>query len=127
MFSQLNHVSQIVLASSDITNFYTYNEVDYGKRYRIVGLETIIPTLYKYYRENYTVLFLDQNGDPLPLYESQTDRDLWGSGIDPTTGTNPNVGNIGKYYTGRNGKTQRLNGTFWGSGSGIIRRTQSGR
>ena len=57
MFSQLNHVSQIVLASSDITNFYTYNEVDYGKRYRIVGLETIIPTLYKYYRENYTVLF----------------------------------------------------------------------
>lgn len=98
MFSQLNNVSQIVLASSDITNFYTYNEVDYGKRYRIVGLETIIPTLYKYYRENYTVLFLDQNEEPLPLYESQTDRDLWGSGIDPTTGTNPNAGIIGIYY-----------------------------
>ena len=99
MFSQLNYVSQIVLASSDITSFYSYDEVNYGQRSRIVGLETIIPTLYKYYKENYTVLFLDQNGNPLSLYESQTDRNLWGSGIDSTTGTNPNVGNIGKYYT----------------------------
>lgn len=61
MFSQLNQVSQIVLASSDITNFYTYTEdaKNLGKS-RIVGLETVIPTLYKYYKENYTVLFLDK-------------------------------------------------------------------
>ena len=45
MFSQLNRVSQVVLASSDITTFYSYDEVDYGQRSRIVGLETIVPTL----------------------------------------------------------------------------------
>lgn len=100
MFSQLNQVSQVVLASSDITRFYEYTEDarDLGKT-RSVGLETVIPTLYKYYKENYTVLFLNESGNPLPLYNSQTNRSLWGSGIDPTTGVNKNVGNIGKYYT----------------------------
>lgn len=99
MFSQLNSVSQVVLASSDITQFYEYTTATTEQSSRIVGLETIIPTLYKYYKENYTVIFLDEMGDPLPLYESQTDKNLWGTGIDPTTGRNPYVGNIGKYYT----------------------------
>lgn len=99
MFSQLNQVSRIVLASSDITQFYDYTTATAEQSSRIVGLETVIPTLYKYYKENYTVIFLDENAQPLSLYESQTDRNLWGTGIDPTTGKNPNVGNIGKYYT----------------------------
>ncbi len=99
MFSQLNQVSRIVLASSDITQFYEYTTATAEQSSRIVGLETIIPTLYKYYKENYTVIFLKENGTPLDLYESQTDRDLWGTGIDPTTNKNPSEGNIGKYYT----------------------------
>lgn len=97
MFSRANEVSQLVLKSSDITQYYTYEE-NAGEegQSRIVGLETIIPTLYKYYKENYTVLFLDEDGDPLPLYYSQTDRDLWGSVSDPQTGI------IGKYYDDNN-------------------------
>lgn len=51
-------------------------------------METIIPTLYKYYKENYTVLFLDKGGTPLNLYKSQTNRSLWSE-----------KGSIGKYYT----------------------------
>jgi len=98
MFSQLNEVSKIVISSTDITKFYTYEVADAEKSSRIVGLETIIPTLYKYYRENYTVLFLDQYGQPLDLYESQTNRKLWGSGPD-SENVNKNAGIIAKYYT----------------------------
>lgn len=77
MFSQLNRVSQVVLASSDITTFYSYDEVDYGQRSRIVGLETIVPTLYKYYKENYTVLFLNQMADLL-LYIKAKQIEIYG-------------------------------------------------
>lgn len=112
MFTQLNQVSKIVLASSDITQYYEYEIATDEQRNRIVGLETIIPTLYKYYRENYTVLFLDEDGDPLPLYASQTDRTLWGSGIDPVTGENPSIGNIGKYYTDDERQYERYDNRF---------------
>ena len=51
-------------------------------------METIIPTLYKYYKENYTILFLKADGTPLPLYKSQTNVKGWAK-----------QGIIGKYYT----------------------------
>lgn len=88
MFSQLNQVSKLVVSSSDITRYYEYEIATDEEQARIVGLETIIPTLYKYYKENYTVLFLDEDGTPLSLYESQTNKDLWSEN-----------GSIGKYYT----------------------------
>lgn len=97
MFSQLNQVSTVVLKSSDITAYYNYKEPETGaKNYRIVGLETIIPTLYKYYKENYTVVFLEANGKPTKLYTTQTDPESWGSGLE--NGDNPNKENIAKYY-----------------------------
>lgn len=99
MFSQANQVSQAVLTTSDITNFYNYEFGGENQQSRIVGLETIIPTLYKYYKENYTILFLNKDGTPLSLYDSQTNRELWGSGSDPETNINPNSGIIAKYYT----------------------------
>lgn len=96
MFSQLNKTSKIVLSSSDVTKFYEY-EVAQDQRNRIVGLETIIPTLYKYYKENYTVIFLDKNGNPIKLYETQQkNKDIWGG--DSTTRDQL----ISKYYNGTN-------------------------
>lgn len=95
MFSQLNSTSKMVLSASDITSFYEYEESN--QKNRIVGLEAIIPTLYKYYKENYTVLFLNAKGKPLPLYDTQTDIASWGSGTD-LNGINTNKGLIGKYY-----------------------------
>lgn len=88
MFSQLNETSKIILHSSDITNYYEYEIATNEEQSRIVGLETIIPTLYKYYKENYTVLFLNVDGKPLPLYKSQTNVKGWAQ-----------PGIIGKYYT----------------------------
>ncbi len=97
MFSRANYVSEAVLKSSDSTAYYQYEETP-DANYRIVGLETIIPTLYKYYKENYTVLFLNKDGTPMKLYTSQTNRALWGNGTD----SSKVKGTIGKYYA--NGK-----------------------
>lgn len=84
MFTKAKETSDIVLQSSDITEYMDYTKsteivggVSTNGEERIVGLETIIPTLYKYYKENYTVIFLDSNKQPLELYKTQTNTSLW--------------------------------------------------
>ena len=87
MFTRARETSDLVLQSSDVTEYMTYTEQDdilsgvtlTGEE-RIVGLETIIPTLYKYYKENYTVVFLQQDGRPLELYETKTRPSQWSTG-----------------------------------------------
>lgn len=57
-FNKAKETSDIVLYAKDETNFYEYYETKgRADENRIVGLEAIVPTLYKYYKENYTVLF----------------------------------------------------------------------
>lgn len=81
MFTMAIQTSDTVLQSSDVTAYMEYIEVsDMMEDERIVGLETIIPTLYKYYKENYTVVFRNSDGTPLELYETQTNVDLWSTG-----------------------------------------------
>lgn len=87
MFSEARETADLVLHSSDITEFMYYEEAVEGTESRIVGLETIVPTLYKYYKENYTVVFRDKNGDYLNIYETnQKNPSLW------------SVGYVNKYY-----------------------------
>ena len=81
MFTIALETSNAVLQRSDVTEFMEYIEVsDMIDDERIVGLETIIPTLYKYYKENYTVVFRNSNGEPLELYETKTNTNLWSTG-----------------------------------------------
>ena len=64
MFTMARETSDTVLQSSDVTKLMEYIEAsDMIGEDRIVGLETIIPTLYKYYKENYTVIFLKSDGN----------------------------------------------------------------
>ncbi len=98
MFTKLNETSSFIISSTDNTKYYEYEGADINKTSRIVGLETIIPTLYKYYKENYTVIFLNEQGNPLGLYKTNTEKYLWGNGLNDE-GINENAGNIGKYYT----------------------------
>ncbi len=71
MFSLVRSTSDFVIFKSDETNYYTYDMVDEdSKRIREVGLETIIPTLYRYYKENYRVEFINSEEKPLEMYES---------------------------------------------------------
>lgn len=75
MFNQAKATADVVLASSDTETYAMYTNAIEGIAStdgdRIVGLETIIPTLYKYYKENYTVVFLQSNGEPLTLYTTR--------------------------------------------------------
>ncbi len=83
MFSQVNDVSRIVISSTDTTNYYQYSLADQNSRFREVGLETIIPTLYKYYKEQFSIVFLDGTGTevkPLYLYRSNIPNNIWGQG-----------------------------------------------
>ena len=101
-FGNVKKTADVVLYSKDETNYYEYikdSEIT-GKaaENRIVGLETIIPTLYKYYKENYTVVFREANyntstgefseAKPLPIYITNSNAktsvgvQLWGKNYD---------------------------------------------
>ena len=85
MFTMAGETADLVLAKSDVTGYMDYEilradeeNVTYIGDDRIVGLETIIPTLYKYYKENYTVIFLEADGvTPMKVYETQTRVASW--------------------------------------------------
>ena len=64
-FSQARETIDAIITIKDRETEYTYVEAQDKK---IVGVETIVPTMYKAYKENFKVLFLDQNGNPLILY-----------------------------------------------------------
>lgn len=70
-FSNATRAITNIMTNEDKTQSYVYvteaNGVDENNN-RIVGVETIIPAMYKAYKENYKILFLDQNGNPITLY-----------------------------------------------------------
>ena len=88
--TQVKATSDVVLYTEDELNYYDFQEAtNAGQENRIVGLETIIPTLYKYYKENYTVVFREGNYDYttgqfsnvsyMKLYETPSNVNLWTS------------------------------------------------
>lgn len=94
MFSNARETADVVLHSSDITEYMEYQEAVQGTESRIVGLETIVPTLYKYYKENYTVIFRNENKTYMNIYNTQTNPDLW------------SIGYVNKYYDNKSDKTK---------------------
>lgn len=61
-FNNAKDTADIILYTKDETNYYEYmGSTGKADENRIIGLETIIPTLYKYYKENYTVVFKEGN------------------------------------------------------------------
>ena len=92
--SQARQASDYLISQQDKTNFYKY--VDSDEQNRVVGLETIIPTLHKYYKENYTVVFKTADS------------------FDFKTGMFTNWQNMIVYYSG-NATTNKTNIEQWGS------------
>lgn len=89
-FSKAKSTAEIVLQRSDKTAYYDYSKYDVPEDpsgNRIVGYETIIPTLYKYDKERYKVIFKQgkydsstgelTNVQPLSIYETTTIRNNW--------------------------------------------------
>lgn len=110
VFSQARSTVDTVVYASDRTNYYEYLD-DYGNiKNRIVGLETVIPTLYKYYKENYTVVFLDGNGNGLELYKTKTNKENWATYV-PEGGTIEKTKDfIVDKYPGMENESQESNG-----------------
>lgn len=73
-FNRVTEVSQFMIDTRDRETSYTYvkyqDEVDENgkiKTDRIVGAETIVPTLYRAFDENYIVRFLEHDGTPMNI------------------------------------------------------------
>ena len=62
-FTKVRETSAAMTRQKDIKEYYQTLSLENGVSSnnalssRIVGVETVIPTLYRYYKENYTVLF----------------------------------------------------------------------
>lgn len=73
-FGEARQTAQIILDNADREYDYTYiNSVkdsngDIITQRKVRG-ETIIPAIYKAYKENYKIIFKDLNGRPMKLYE----------------------------------------------------------
>lgn len=92
LFSKARSTSDIVLRSADSTEYYDYMEYTDADKTgnRIVGFETIIPTLYKYNKERYKVTFETGNYNPsdgtisnrekLEIYKTTTEPSSWNNG-----------------------------------------------
>ena len=60
--AQAKETSEKVFYMTDKTNFYEYLSDKKLPDGRIISGETIIPTLYRYYKENFNVVILDKDG-----------------------------------------------------------------
>jgi len=65
-FTQARQTSQYIMDYRDREYKYEYVETD--KSERIVGIETIIPAMHRAYKENYRIVFQNQDGTPLVIY-----------------------------------------------------------
>ena len=70
-FGQAREVAQVVLDYNDREYESTYVENN-GSTKRIVGLESIIPSIFKAYRENYRIVFENMPSD-FYLYEMKNE------------------------------------------------------
>lgn len=73
---QARATSDTVLALNDKTSLYDYvdeSESNAKTKDRIVGFETILPTIYRYAKEQYAVTILQADGKPIVRYDLYTE------------------------------------------------------
>lgn len=80
MVDSLTVTSKILMYRVDETNKYesmTLQDLspsdDDVKKSRTVGIDTIIPTLYRYYKESYSVKILDEAGNLMQYFDTTTE------------------------------------------------------
>ncbi len=71
-FGEARQTAQAILDNRDREYDYEYiqgNELGSNTESRKVRGETIVPSIYKAYRENYKIVFLDNSGNGIELYK----------------------------------------------------------
>ena len=69
MFAQAKQVSDTVFKAVDNDKYVDYIEGDSNTTKRIVGIDTVIPTLYEYYKELYSVTILSSSGSEIANFD----------------------------------------------------------
>lgn len=91
-FGEARRSAQIILEYRDREYDYTYVE-DSGTTQRVVGIETIIPAIYRAYKENYKIVFdtikidtskglyqkKDKEGNYVPVFSIDLENEVLGS------------------------------------------------
>lgn len=75
-FNQSKRVSDIVISANDRTYVESYTEADLENpdNGRIVGAETVIPTLYRYYKEKYSIDIANNSNKVLELFDLEKEQ-----------------------------------------------------
>lgn len=80
LIKQARSTSEILVQYSDLTAFYDniqLDESEVAETERIVGLDTVIPTLYRYYKENFCVKIYDVGGtDLMQIFDVNIETNL---------------------------------------------------
>ena len=71
-FGMARQTTDILISYND--NEYYTDYVEQGNTERKVGYETIIPAIYRAYKENYKIIFLNNDGTPMYFYDYQEKR-----------------------------------------------------
>lgn len=69
LINKLTTTSNTLLESVSTTKYYDNIEVKGDVGNREVGIDTIVPTLYRYYKENYAVKILAKDGSLIQLFD----------------------------------------------------------
>lgn len=75
VLSKAKATSETIFYVSDKTNYYDNVESNSNVT-RTVGLETVIPTLYRYYRENFMVQIMNYDGTVLQVFDTTTEWEV---------------------------------------------------
>ena len=116
VFGQAKLVSDEVFYMTDKTNFYEYTSGDNSPDGRIVSGETIIPTLYRYYKENFNVIIKDERGNILWEFNLEQEIKKYSKNYRnaPWVG-NANIDTKLRVDVEVSGISQKINGVEYGS------------
>lgn len=80
LIGQARNTSDILTQYSDLTAFYDNIQLDNSEGVeeteRIVGLDTVVPTLYRYYKENFCVKIYDVDNTLLQIFDVNIETNL---------------------------------------------------
>lgn len=72
-FGMARQTTDILISYND--NEYYTDYIEQGNTERKVGYETIIPAIYRAYKENYKIIFLNNDGTPMYFYENKNTKE----------------------------------------------------
>ncbi len=89
-FSQARETSDMLLKYTDREYVTQYQGV--GTTQRVVGEETVIPTIYRAYKENYKIYFYNTDGSPRELYTVTNTQTLVETSVNAIESERPTLG-----------------------------------